>query len=190
MKFDESRRNIPVLFILAAALFFVAGCNTLAGPPDSEVMDSRAEALHTPQYDIYFEGEPTMSLLNIEGGYYVWKTGNTWHVRIAKPDRYRIDTAFSPVYKGSVRLERGRIFGVHNHNVDMRNEVHLKQNRIVFNFRLKNNIEGFDFNVQPVGGRYCVTFSLEKDKIFDPSIVHLGRTMFVPDRVPITTCVP
>lgn len=184
-------------FLLPAIMFLcgvsvLAGCSTVLGPPDSEseIMESQIHAQHTPQYDLFFEGQPSPAMFTREGGYYLWRTGNVWHVRVAKSDRFRFDTSLTPVFAGEVNVEKGIIVNVAKHHVDIQNDVLQRRDSIVYRFRLRNDVEGFDFSVKPFGIRYCVYFDLKVDQSSDPSIVHLGRSMFVPDRMPLVSCVP
>lgn len=169
-----------------------AGCSTVIGPPDSENgMDHPPDfEAQSSQYDLFFEGQPTPASFHAEGGYYVWRIGNTWHVRVAKSDRFRFDTTMTPVFSGQISISKGVISGLTRRLVDVQNKVRQGQDIIDFRFRLRNDVEGFDFSVKPFGLRYCVTFDMRIDNASDPSIMHLGRSMFKPDVMPVTSCVP
>lgn len=178
--------------LIFAGLTAVAGCSTVLGPPDSESggMESHTHANHESQYELFFEGQPNQGMLNVEGGYYLWRTGNVWHVRVAKSDRFRFDSSLNPVFTGEVKVEKGIVVNLSRHQVDVSNDVRQRKDNITFRFRLRNDVEGFDFSVKPFGVRYCVTFDLKMDQSNNPSIVHLGRSMFVPDKMPLISCVP
>ena len=185
----EYRLNF--VFILLVSLV-IAGCSTVLGPPDSETGpdDPQVFTAPTSQYDLFFVGQPNPGMFTTDGAYYLWRDGNVWHLRVARSESFRFESSQIPVFTGVITVDKGIVVNLLKHQVDVRNEVDQKKDGIVFRFRPRNDVEGFDFSVRPFGVRYCVTFDLRKDQVGDPSIVHLGRSMFVPDRMPLTSCVP
>ncbi len=177
------------VMILLLLVTFLASCNTVLGPPGSEpaMMDpSGSRFPHTAM----LEGQPPLVSMRAEGGYYVWRTGNTWHVRVAKSDRFGFETPGQPtIYSGNIHVETGVIADLQNQNTTLLSDVRLKQKAVVFRFDLRNDVEGFDFIVKPFAAEYCLTFDLRRNKQKLPEIVHLGRSMYVPDTMPLVACV-
>jgi hypothetical protein len=179
------RQTVLLLFLC----IFLVSCNTILGPPGSEPAMMEAAGAPFP-HRAMLEGQPDMSAIRAGGGYYLWRNGNTWHVRVAKSDRFGFETPGQPtIYSGSVRVETGVIVDLQKQNSTLLSDVRLKQKAVVFRFDLRNDVEGFDFSVRPFAPEYCLTFDLKRNKEQLPDIVHLGRSMFVPEILPLVACV-
>lgn len=175
--------------LLSALCFFLVSCDTVLGPPGSESPLLQASGAQLP-HPAMFEGQPDMSAVRAGGGYYIWRIGNTWHVRAAKTDRFGFATPGQPtIYEGSIHVEHGAVANLQKQNTTLLSDVRLKQKTIVFRFDLRNDVEGFDFSVRPQAPEYCMTFDLQQNREQLPTIVHLGRSMFVPDTIPLISCV-
>lgn len=185
----EYIHNFLLLFLITLV---IAGCSTVLGPPDSESedMNSPEFGTHNSRYDLFFDGRPNPGMFTTDGAYFLWRDGNVWHVRIARADRFRFDSSVTPVFTGEVKVDKGIVVNLVKHQVDISNNVDQGKDGIAFRFKLRNDVEGFDFTVRPFGIRYCVTFDLKIDQKNDPAIVHLGKSMFVPNTLPIMSCVP
>lgn len=182
----QTARKTVLLFLLSTLL---VSCNTVLGPPGSEPAMIQAAGAPFP-HTAMFEGQPNMSAIRAGGGYYLWRTGNTWHVRVAKSDRFGFETPGRPtIYSGSIHVETGVIADLQKQNTTLLSDVRLKQKKIVFRFDLRNDVEGFDFSVRPFAPEYCLTFDLRRNKEQLPEIVHLGRSLFIPDTMPLLACV-
>ncbi|MBA4373422.1 MAG: hypothetical protein C0402_11255 [Thermodesulfovibrio sp.] len=183
------RRVVYKVLLLALSGLLLSSCNAVLGPPGSEpslLQPGGAQFPHTAM----FEGQPDMSAIRAGGGYYLWRNGNAWHVRVAKSDRFGFETPGKPtIYSGSIQVESGVIAGLQAHNTTLLSDVRLKQKTVVFRLELRNDIEGFDFSVRPFGPEYCLTFDLKRNREQRPEIVHLGRSMFVPETMPLVACV-
>jgi hypothetical protein len=186
-------RNILLLYKLLAFLmapFLLMSCATLAGVGESGPSPKEE---NTFPYDRYVEGQPNIDL-RVEGGCYIWRDGNNWHVRIAKKlDRPRTLSIIGPVITGKVRVRHGNLTNFSNFNLTTLNDVRFFQRNISFKFELRNDnlgndIEGFDFAVKPTAPEYCITFDLLVDGATMPGIIHLGSFMHIPETMPLEIC--
>ncbi len=191
--FYVDMRNISLLYKALAffmAPFLLASCATIAGVGE-EGPSPQAET--TFPYDRYVEGQPSIDL-RVEGGFYIWRQGNDWHVRVAKKlNRPRTISVIGPVIAGKVRVKDGLLANFSNFNLSTLNNVRFFQRNIAFKFELRNDnlgndIEGFDFAVKPTAPEYCVTFDFLVDGAAMPGIVHLGSFMHVPEMMPLKIC--
>jgi len=181
------KQRLKIFFIF---LFYLAaaGCDTILGPPGYE------PALSEPgvfmPLDTLSEGEPDANFIAARGGYYVWRMGNTWNVRVAKTDLPHV-TYPMDVFVGTVNVERGFIANVMNQNVRPVDEVRSTPKDIVFRLEAERQreIKGISFRVQPIGIDYCVSLDLRVNGTVNPRLVNLGRSLYVPDVVPVRFCV-
>ncbi len=179
-------RNI--LFILL--VFGVTACSTILGPPGSE---PDGPFMHHPQSlpsERIVEGQPNLSLLTVRGGMYVWKTGNSWHVRIAQVYQPHLRLALPPAYSGTIRIDNGVIVNVSHKNVGPANEVSFRMNELFFRFELRKEkeVQGFDFQVQPTGIRHCVSLDFLYNGMSSPDLVFMGSSMYNPGTLPVNVC--
>ncbi len=173
------------VIFLFSLLLFLSGCAVIAGKTedDSDFMIPNS-ALH---YEAIIEGEPQFSL-TVEGGFYIWKTGNTWHVRIAKKESAGIKWPQVPEFSGSISIERGIPVRPVRINQGPFNEVRMYQDMVNFNFRPYNDVEGFDFKIKPYGNEYCITVDVMVNGIRRIDMVHLGWSRRIPDELPFRIC--
>lgn len=167
----------------------LAACSTILGPPDSGDEFSPFPPGTSLPYDQFVEGQPDPRLMTVSGGMYIWKTGDQWHVRIARVDKLEPQRTFPPVYSGTILIDNGFIAGISEQNVHPTHEVRVRMNEIFFRFELRSDIEGFDFRIQPKGGLgYCVTADFRFNGMPYPDLVRLGRSMYPPQSLPVTMC--
>lgn len=163
------------------------------------------------QSDIY-EGKPAFSE-GVELGYYLWRDGDTWHLRWTTMGKMRrfagsvsatggklkslkridVETERKVLYPGrapTLRVgPRGRVRGYGTGRapvVATRDQDHMEMdgnNRIVFNARTNNDIDGFDFKVDDVDR---LQFSLGIDGRPMPNFVEVGRNNDKPGHLPLT----
>ncbi len=173
-------RKVLVIFLL-----FISGCAIIAGKTEN---DSGFMVLDSPlHYEALVEGEPRMSL-TVEGGFYIWKTGNTWHVRIAKKESRGLKWPEVPEFRGSIIIERGIPVRPVRVNQGPFNEVRMYQDRVNFSFKPYNDVEGFDFEIKPYGNEYCITVDVMVNGIRRNDMVHLGWSRRTPDELPFRIC--
>lgn len=180
-------RDIQVLCSLAFIILIVS-CNTILGPPDSEMVVQGGHPITPFPYDTLAQGRPDLGLLMIEGGLSVWNQGKGWHVRVAKPLSATRGEPFNPVAEGRIWATEARIIHIQRHNITPGNFVHSSSHDIIFRFELRDAVEGFDFRLEPLGFEYCIFLDFQFNGIPSPEFVHLGRTMHIPNIVPVPIC--
>ncbi|MBI5639942.1 MAG: hypothetical protein HZA17_05905 [Nitrospirae bacterium] len=204
MHFELHIRRAILLF---AFLFLVTSCATLAGVDEPDGKRPKFPRDTTFPYDQYVIGKPNLDM-RVQGGFYIWRIGNLWHVRMAeKLDRPRLPVPVEPVITGSIRVENGITADVRKINIGPLSDVRHKRDDIFFKFDLRDDtfnvdrrrdvesfevrgdIRGFDFRVQPKGTEYCVRLNMEVDGIPRPGIVHMGSFMHIAETLPLTICV-
>jgi hypothetical protein len=179
--------KILCLFLLP---FLLVSCATITGV-DEEGPSPQAGG--TFPYDQYVIGKPNIDL-RVEGGCYVWREGNNWHVRVAKKlDRPRTLPLVGPVVAGKIHVRSGLIGNLSEFNVSTLNNVRFLRRNISFKFELRNDnlgndIEGFDFTIKPTAPEYCITLDVRVDGAAMPGIVHLGSFMHIPETMPLNIC--
>jgi len=178
------KRGSGIFFIIC--LLTVAACDAVLGPPGSE--PPMPSPMPSPPYDMFIEGEPGPGAITLKGGFYIWKIGNSWHLRVARTDIPRT-TLLRDVFAGSVSVENGFVVNLQLQNARPIDVVQTDQRNIGFRIEVERDIKGFDFRVQPgMGFEYCVLFQFQTNGLMDPQFVHLGRSMFVPNSLPIRMC--
>lgn len=185
-----TRNHTARMMVLVFCLLAVAGCDVILGPPGYEPpLSSNPPGAPIP-LDMVIEGEPNLNLITVKGGYYIWRTGDTWNIRVAKTDLPHI-TFPKDVFVGAVSVENGFITNVVNQNVKPFDDVRSSPNDIVFRLELEREreIKGISFRVQPMGIEYCVGFDLKVNGTANPRFVYLGRSLYVPEAVPMRVCV-
>ncbi|MEW6109249.1 MAG: hypothetical protein AB1632_08830 [Nitrospirota bacterium] len=173
-------------FILC--LFAITACSAILGPPDSGNDLPLIPPEQTLSSERLIEGQPNISMMPVRGGYYVWKTGKSWHVRISKLEGPPTLYAPRPYFSGVIFVDNAIIQNVTKYNVDPFNDVRSSMKDISFRFELKKDIEGFDFDIKTLGVKYCITLDLRVNGNMTPKSVHLGRSMYMPDTLPVTIC--
>jgi hypothetical protein len=169
------------VFILLSLL--ITGCATIAGVDSGE----EAPFIVIPD-DRDIRGEPR-SDFRLEGGIFYWKTKNTWHVRFARPYTAPRPIPEGTIFSGNIRVEDGIILDVRRYNVSPPNELRRLRDTISFRFEIKEQVEGFDFIIQPVTSQYCVTSDFRINGIYSPELIRLGEFMHRPDSIPFRICV-
>lgn len=178
------------LLRLTLVTFLLCSCATIAGVDESGPSPG---AEGTFPYDRYVEGQPNIDL-RVEGGCYIWREGNNWHVRIAKKlDRPRTLPIIGPVITGKVHVRDGNMTNFSGFRLTGLNDVRLLRKNISFKFEIRNDnlgndIEGFDFTVKPIAPEYCVTFDILVDGAAMPGIVHMGSFRHIPETMPLKIC--
>lgn len=176
---------------IAAMLIFLViatSCNTLLGPPGSESELTLPFPADSFPYDRLIEGQPNLNLLAVQGGIYIWKTGDNWHVRIAKVAHPPVPALREPVFTGNMHIENGLVVNVVKYNLNIRNDVNFRMNDIFFRIEPENTIEGFDFQIKPTSISYCTMLDFRINGAMIPDTVHLGNSMFIPKGLPLTIC--
>jgi len=177
------KTTIFILLLLA-----MTACDTVLGPPGSE-SDFPAPPPGSPGFlDRLIEGQPNLNVIHLRGGYYVWKTGNSWHVRISRIEGPPTPYSREPFFTGGIFLDNGVILDFSRIKTKPFDDVRHSMKDISFRIEPGNNIEGFDFKVKPTGFRYCITLDLRVNDGMTPKYVYLGRSMYIPDTLPITVC--
>lgn len=173
-----------VFFCLAAA-----ACDTVLGPPGYEPVLSDQPGVFMP-LDTLSEGEPDANFITAKGGYYIWRMGDTWNVRVARTDLPHV-TYPKDVFVGTVTVERGFVANVMNQNVKPFDEVRSTPKDIVFRLETERQreVKGISFRIQPLSIDYCISLDLRINGMVNPRLVNLGRSLYVPDSVPVTICV-
>ncbi|MCL4475405.1 MAG: hypothetical protein M1508_04145 [Nitrospirae bacterium] len=182
---DHAAGVTMLIFCLLAA----AGCDVILGPPGYEPPLSSNPPGEPIPLDMVIEGEPNLNLITVRGGYYIWKTGDTWNMRVAKTDMPHITAFPKDVFTGAVSVENGFIANVVNQNVKPFDDVRSTPNGILFRLEGEREIKGMSFQVQPMGIEYCVSFDLRVNGAASPQYVFLGKALYVPEAVPMRVCV-
>lgn len=185
-KSDKKGNRTLLRSILSVVLLFSLGCATIAGVDEGG--DGSLPSGFGLPHDSSIQGEPRIDM-KIEGGIYYWKTANIWHIRFARP--YSASRPFldRTIFSGQIKVEDGIIIDVRRFNVSPLNEIRRFGDTISFRFEIKDDVEGFDFIIQPVLSRYCVTSELRVQGIYAPELIRLGEFMHRPDEVPFKICV-
>lgn len=176
--------------VLVFCFLATAACDVVLGPPDYEPPSSlNAPATPIP-LDMVIEGEPGLNFITAKGGYYIWRMGDSWNIRAAKTDLPHI-TFPKDIFAGTVSVENGFITNLVNQNVKPFDDVRSRPKDFFFRleFEREREIKGISFQVQPLGIEYCVGFDLKVNGTADPQFVHLGRSLYVPEAVPLRVCV-
>lgn len=159
-----------------------------------------------------YDGRPAFAE-GVELGYYLWRDGDTWHLRWTTMGRMRtfagsvsatggklkslkridVETERKILYPGRpahvVRGPRGRVRGVRGGRapvVATREQDHIKMDgndRILFNARTDDDIDGFDFKVDDVER---LRFHLEIDgRAIVANLIEVGRNNEKPGELPL-----
>lgn len=177
-------KTVMTLLLLTAA----GGCATIAGVGEEP---QPMPAVSEFPYDRYVEGRPNLDF-RVQGGFYLWREGNSWHVRAAEQlDRPRIPSAVWPVMTGRLSIENAIISDVRRVSLPPFDYVRQKRKDVSFRFEFRDLVgdaRGFDFTVRPTSLDYCVTLDFLVDGVARPGIVHLGSFMHIPETLPLRIC--
>jgi len=178
--------------LLYLCLITLVSCSTIAGPPESETELSIPGGSLTP-YDRLVEGQPSQNLMTVRGGIYLWKTGNTWHLRVAKVAHPPMPVPREPVFSGSIRVDNGIITTVIRQNLDLRSRISQVRSEVTFDIEprinVQTDVQGFDLHIRPTtGNQHCVNLDFSMNGARNPGIVHLGSGTYAPDALPLTLC--
>ena len=181
-------KRIIVAAVLIACFFVTAGCETLLGPTDSLTPFPETPPNLSPPYNMLIEGEPNLNFITIKGGYYIWKVGNSWHVRVAKTDNLQPIGFQKDFFTGTIRVEGGYITNIERQNIRAPDDMQPDSNSIFYRFEVQSEVKGMNFNVRSVISDYCIIFAPQINGFAIPEYVRLGRAMVTPDMVPIRMC--
>ncbi|HWR59293.1 MAG TPA: hypothetical protein VN328_10430 [Thermodesulfovibrionales bacterium] len=142
----------------------------------------------TVPYDVFVEGEPNLNILASKGGLFIWKTGNSWHVRVARLNVPRVIVP-RDVFIASIVVENG-ILTTDKRIPRLPDEMRIGLNDIFFRFEVEREVKGLDFTVRPTTGfAYCVNFEFQINNVISPEFAYIGRTMFSPVPMPLKICI-
>ncbi len=175
---------------LICCLLALAACDAVLGPPGYEAPIASNEPGAPIPLDMVIEGEPNLNFITAKGGYYIWRTGDIWNIRIAKTDIPHM-TFPRDIFVGTVSIENGFIANVMKQSLRPFDEVRSTPNDILFKmeFEKQREVRGISFRVQPMGVQYCVDFDLKVNGTVNPQFVYLGRSLYVPQAIPVRVCV-
>lgn len=170
-------------------LMLIPSCATIAGVNEEPLQRAVEPGF---SYEKYIDGAPGTDM-RVEGGFYFWRTGNIWHVRLARKNiRPRSPGLTGPVVTGSLQIRDAVVYEITRHGMGMQDDVRQKMNDIYFAFELREDrpgdVEGFDFRLRPTGLDYCVTLDLMVEGVPRPGIVRLGSYMHIPEALPLNIC--
>lgn len=169
---------------LVFIFLLTASCATIAGIEEEEPIFHDFATLD--ERDI--SGQPRIDF-RLEGGVYYWKTANTWHIRFARPYASPKPIPEGTFFSGNIRVKDGIIIDLKRYNVSPFNDLRRIRDNISFRFEIKEEVEGFDFIIQPVLSRYCVVTNIKINGIYAAQLIRLGEFMHRPDAVPMEICV-
>lgn len=182
------RNQLKKIMVVLMFVVVSTSCNVILGPPGSESDYPDMPPVSSLPSDQLIEGQPNLNLISINGGYYVWRVDNSWHVRVSKLEGPSTLYSNRPFFSGTILVDNGVIRNVDRTNISTVSKVQYTMRDINFKIEPKNNMEGFDFTINPLGARYCITLDLRVNGGLTPRFVHVGRSMYVPDTLPITMC--
>ncbi|HBO83573.1 MAG: hypothetical protein A2X59_10900 [Nitrospirae bacterium GWC2_42_7] len=183
------RNRIKKIMAVLMLVVISTACNVILGPPGSGSDYPAVPPVSSLPSDQLIEGQPNLNLISIRGGYYVWKVNNAWHVRVAKLEGPPTSFSNRPFFSGTILVDNGVIRNVDRTNISPVSKVQYTMKDINYKIEPRNNIEGFDFTINPLGDRYCITLDLRVNGGLTPKLVHVGRSMYIVDTLPITMCV-
>ena len=184
------KSQIKKIIIVVMLVVLSTACNTILGPPGSESDYPAVPQVSSLPSDQLIEGQPNLKLINISGGYYVWKVGNSWHLRVSRLEGPPTSFSMRPFFSGVISVDGGGVVrNVDRTKISPSNQVHYTLKEINYRIEPMADIEGFDFNVNPLANRYCITLDLRVNGGLTPKLVHVGRSMYVVDTLPVTMCV-
>lgn len=185
-------KSTNVIAVIIMALFIGSACDTVLGPPGSEL------PLPPPRgfspYDMLVEGEPNTRAFALKGGFFIWKTGDLWHIRAATAEvlsPFQRRYGMRDVFTGRLYVEGGIITNIDLNNAAPIDVVRSGPDGITFGLEVERDFaRGFDFRVRPTtGSRYCVNFDVQFNGIVDPQFIRLGKSMSTPNTLPLNICV-
>jgi hypothetical protein len=180
-------KRIMTAVALSACFLTTTGCETLLGPSELQPPIPENPSALSPPYDMMIAGEPNLTMITVKGGYYIWKVGNSWHLRVARTD-LQPRTVPQDFFAGSISVEGGYIANVEQQNVQPPDDMRPEPNAISFSFEVLGEVKGVDFAVRPTTSEYCISFDLLTNDFANPAYVRLGSGMVVPDAMPVKMC--
>lgn len=165
-------------------------CDLLLGKPDSRPIEPDLDRDAAFSYETIIEGEPDSIHYSLYDGYIVWKTGNTFHVRIIKDQTSREN--IKVFYSGNIRI-RNAIIDRPIEKYEARfSRIFEKEHDISYEFEFfsdeRSSDRGFDFSLTPLFMEYCVTFDLLINGVLIPDRIRLGSFFQEPEMIPPTVC--
>ncbi len=120
----------------------------------------------------------------------MWRTANTWNIRFARPIALPRPVVEGTIFSGNILIEHGLIANLITHNLSPQNIVRIRGgNTILLKLDVKEQVEGFEFTVQPINTRYCVTIDIKVNGIYAPEFLRLGKFMHRSNFIPLKICV-
>ncbi len=179
-------RRIILIAISFFSCLLISSCDTILGPPGSE--PPMPQQGNPVPYDMFVEGEPSSNIISMKGGLFIWKVGDSWHVRTA---RLNIPNVVYPkdIFVGNVGVENGFVV-TDQRSAKLPDEIRVGVNDIAFRFEVEKDVKGLDFSVRPAAGlAYCVNFDVRINNVANPEWTYIGRTMYSPVPMPLKICV-
>jgi hypothetical protein len=180
-------KRILVAVALITCFLATTACETILGPSESQPPLPENPPFLSQPYDMQVEGAPNLNLITVKGGYYIWKDGNSWHVRLARTDTQPRNFP-DDVFTGTIRVEGGYITNVETQNVQFPDDMRPDPGNILYRFEIQRDVKGINFRVRPVISEYCITFDVHVNGLANPEFIRLGSAMVVPDTVPLQMC--
>lgn len=179
-------KKVGKISLVMLFLFALTGCDRIPVSAVPQPATPAIAASLSPPYDRLIEGEP--DLITVKGGYYVWKTGNSWHIRTARTAGPHLEYP-RDIFVGNVHVEEAAILDVRGVNVTPPDIAWKGAGFVSFRFEGKGEVKkGLDFRVSPITANYCVTLDLRLNDLDSYEYVHLGKTVLVPDTMPTRIC--
>lgn len=174
--------------ILVLGLSALEGCDTLLGVSKGEPESSDGPLSPSLPYDMIVQGAPGLNLTGLEGGYYLWATGKTWHLRVGRrnfPGR----TAPYDYFTGTIAMTGGYLTALQpTSNLQPPDDTTNTREAIAFRMQSMGEVKGIDFTVHPIQTQYCLDFDLRLNNSAHPSNIHLGSGMAPPAESPLRIC--
>jgi hypothetical protein len=175
------------LILLAVGLI---SCDLLLGKPDSRPIEPDLDRDVAFSYEPIIEGKPDSVLYSLYDGYIVWKTGNTFHVRIIKD--LTSEENFKVFYSGNIRISNAIINRPVIKYESRYSRIFDKEHDISYEFDFfadeRSSDRGFDFSLTPLSMEYCVTFDLLINGTISPNRIRLGSSFQEPRMIPLSVC--
>ncbi len=180
-------KRIFAAMALMTCFLATTGCETLLGPTEAQPPAPENPPLLSPPYDMMIEGAPNLTMIAAKGGYYVWKTGTSWHLRVARTD-LQPRTLPQDYFTGTINVEGGYIADVAGQNVQPLDDMRPEPHAVSYRFEVLGEVKGLDFVVRPTMSEYCISLDLRINDGENPAYVRLGSGMVVPDAMPVRIC--
>lgn len=176
------------LFYMICCFFALTSCNIILGTPNDGAELPIPPPYESTGYDFYIDGSPVSLSPADTPQYYIWKVGNSWHVRISGMINEPLSFTRGPFFSGLISTSNAVITNVVSISEDPFDNILNRLNDIQFEFEFSNNIKGLDFELKPASRNYCVIMDLRVNGVMMPELVRLGHSMYVPQTLPLKIC--